>query len=1041
MIKKLLILLNFILITQTVLFSQISNVDRYRNDQKGDYKYRRKGIMDGNLVRTIFYNEGEVGQWPFQPSGEWPKGTGHSYLDGVGVLIASEVTAPKNNQVVHPLETNYREYVDQDPVTGLKWVLEPIPGYINPTSETPAINTHLTSWPAVWPAALDLTAEWNGYWYGYFGRGVMNSDFETFYVVDDSKDGEFKRDPYGYFPIASDLDRGGLGLRVEVRGFQWSHVLAEDIIFWHYDIVNISDYTYPKTAFGFYTDCGVGGKDDSGDDNASYDIKLDLAYCFDSDGLGTPGNWKTGYYGYAYLESPGNATNGIDDDQDGIVDERRDDGIDNDHDWNGYVDVNNNGKWDADQNEPLNDDVGKDGVGPLDPQYLGPDAGEGDGIPTDGEPNFDKTDKDESDQIGLTAVSIYRLGEGGTGGGWAKDDESMWLKMNAGSFDTAIQKSNISMVFASGLFPLEQGRRERFSMALVFGNDLEDISFNKETVQQIYNANYNFSKPPSKPKLTAVPGDKKVFLYWDAKAEDSRDPFLGYEKGNPAFGYKKDFEGYLVYRSEEAEFNDIKLVTDSKGDAKYWVPIAQFDLKDSIKGPDPVGVNGAHFWMGNNTGLQHSYIDTDVKNGKKYYYALVSYDMGDPKFGTKGLQPSECTKIISEDYVGGLQFVDVNCAVVTPNAPSAGYVPAQIVGNVKKVASGQGTGTITPTILNPAEIKDGASYKVEFTSTATFPQYKTKTFSLVRTYNGVTDTLNAALDSTFMGKNNFTPPFDGLTMEVNNDTSILPIDTLSGWIVGKNVNLAVIPFPDNTNRALPWPNDYEIRFSDQPQDTCYFNQPPLYTKFPVNFKIFNITTGAQCKLAVKDNDGSGSLTYGDVIQVLEFLGAPSLATSKIAWNVSYFPPFNPGLTPVDPSPGDIFRITTSKPFKTGDFFSFITKQVSSDNDLAKTQMDQINVVPNPYLGTASWERRNLNSTGRGERKIDFTHLPSQCTIRIYSMTGALVKTIRKEAGLSNGTVSWDLVSDDGMEVAYGVYLYHVEAPGIGEHIGKFALIK
>jgi hypothetical protein len=34
-----------------------------------------------------------------------------------------------------------------------------------------------------------------------------------------------------------------------------------------------------------------------------------------------------------------------------------------------------------------------------------------------------------------------------------------------------------------------------------------------------------------------------------------------------------------------------------------------------------------------------------------------------------------------------------------------------------------------------------------------------------------------------------------------------------------------------------------------------------------------------------------------------------------------------------------------------------------------------------------------------------------------------------------------LISEDGMDVAFGVYVYHVDAPGIGEHIGKFALIK
>jgi len=28
-----------------------------------------------------------------------------------------------------------------------------------------------------------------------------------------------------------------------------------------------------------------------------------------------------------------------------------------------------------------------------------------------------------------------------------------------------------------------------------------------------------------------------------------------------------------------------------------------------------------------------------------------------------------------------------------------------------------------------------------------------------------------------------------------------------------------------------------------------------------------------------------------------------------------------------------------------------------------------------------------------------------------------------------------------MDIAYGIYLYHVDAPGVGEHIDKFAVIK
>lgn len=1039
MLKKL-ILIAVLIITEISLAQVTPQTQLYREEPKGNIQFRREGVMDGNQIRTLFYNNGEVGQWPYQPSGEWPKGSGHSYLDGVCVLIASEVTAPGTGQKIHPLETSYREWMDKDPSTGEIWGLEPVPGYVNPSSTKPAINTDPKSWPDFWPVALNLTPEWNGYWYGYFGRGVLNSDFETFFVMDDSRDKEFTRTPFNYYPIASDQDRGGLGLRVEVRGFQWSHVLAEDIIFWHYDIVNISDFSYPTTLFGFYTDCGVGGTDDSEDDNASFDLRLDLAYCYDSNGLGVPDNWQTGYYGYAYLESPGNGFDGIDNDQDGLIDERRDDGIDNDGDWIPYSDLNGNGEWDPDENEPLNNDVGKDGVGPFDRQYTGPDEGEGDGVPTDGEPNFDKTDKDESDQIGLTAVSIYRLGQGGTGGGWPKDDESMWLKMTAGTFDTSLQRANISMVFASGPFPLYQNLRERFSMALVFGENLDDIMFNKETVQQIYNANYNFSKPPIKPILTAIPGDQKVILYWDNIAEESRDPFLGYQNGDPTQGYKKDFEGYLIYRSTEPEFNDIKVITDSKGSPKYWKPIAQFDLKDGIKGPDPVGINGAHFWRGDDTGLQYSYVDTDVKNGVKYYYACVSYDMGDPNFGTAGLQPSECTKIITEDFAGNLQFVDINCAVVVPNAPVAGYVPPQIQGDTKHVSEGVGTGSLQLSILDPRTVLEGAQYSIEFSSSNDYPLYHSKSYKIIKTYNGVTDTI-LTVDSTYFGVERISPPFDGMAISVLNDTVVTIIDTLTGWLVG-NSNLIVYPFPDATPiRGIPWPADYEITFYDTPQDTCYIQSPPLYRRFPVNLKVWNKTEGKYSKIAVKDNDGSQSLTIGDQIQILEFQGAISPSNVRFAWNLTYDAPFDPNATPIYPANGDKYLISTTKQFKTGDKFIFTTKAVNVDKNLAKEQLSKIDVVPNPYLGAAVWERRNLNSTGRGERKIDFINLPNQCTIRIYTITGQLIKTLYKDSGFLDGTISWNLVTDDGMDAAYGVYVYHVDAPGVGEYIGKFALIK
>jgi len=1008
----------------------------YRDDSRGDVQFRKEGVMDGNRVTTLFNNDGEIAHWPFQPSSVWPKGTDHSYLDGVALLIGAKIAAPGNGRVVTPMISAYREEVSKDPVTGEEWVLQPVPGYVNPSATRPAINKDPSTWPDAWPAALGLTSAWNGYWYGYFGRGVSNADFETYYVMDDSKMKKFSRAPFSYFPIASDSTRAGLGLRVEVRGFQWSHVLAEDIIFWHYDIVNISDHDYDTTCFGFYTDPGVGGTNNNGN-SARYNTKLDLAYAWSTSGLGVPGNYKTGYVGYAYLESPGNPWNGIDDDEDVMIDERRDDNIDNNHNWIAFSDLNKNGNWDP--GEPLNDDVGRDGVGPTDPQYTGPDEGEGDGIPTHGEPNFDETDKDESDQIGLQAISIYILADKGPTGGWPKNDDVMWGKMNGGFRDTLIQNTNISMVFSSGPFPWKQTRRERFSMALAFGSDLDNLIFNKQTVQDIYNANYNFSKPPYTPRVTAVPGNGQVFLYWDAVAELSVDRFLGFEDPNDlSKGYKKNFEGYLVYRSTEPEFNDIKVITDSKGEPKYWKPIGQFDLIDSIAGPDPVGINGAHFWRGSNTGLQHSYIDTDVKNGVRYYYAVVSYTKGDPNRGTRGLQPTECPKIITADYAGTIKFVDINCAVVTPNAAAAGYHPPSIEGSLDKATQGLGTGRLNLIVFDPSLVKEGDEYTVQFKANAPLPKYSTTSANIMMKRGTKIDTVLRNFTADNFGSDKYSFAFNGMVLSVLNDTVVSVVDSATGWVVGRS-NVFMRAAVDNSfiSRNVAWPSDYEIRFSGSVADTTAFDAAPQYPLMPVNFSITNTSTGKRVKFIIDDRDGSSTFTLGDTLRIVD--GYASESDFKIVYKVSYGRPF--GGTISYPQAGDRFVIKTRKPFFTGDIFSFKTHQARTDNDAAKNQLSDITVVPNPYIATAKWEPRSLYTSGRGDRKIEFKKLPAKCTVRIYTVTGSLVKTLYKDGSPMDGSLAWNLVSDDGMDIAYGLYVFHVQAEGIGEHVGKFAVVK
>jgi hypothetical protein len=64
-----------------------------------------------------------------------------------------------------------------------------------------------------------------------------------------------------------------------------------------------------------------------------------------------------------------------------------------------------------------------------------------------------------------------------------------------------------------------------------------------------------------------------------------------------------------------------------------------------------------------------------------------------------------------------------------------------------------------------------------------------------------------------------------------------------------------------------------------------------------------------------------------------------------------------------------------------------------------------------------------------------------CTIRIYTIAGRLVQTIEHNGRFNDGQEGWNLTSRDGMDIAFGVYLYHVEAPGIGSKIDRFAILK
>ena len=105
-------------------------------------------------------------------------------------------------------------------------------------------------------------------------------------------------------------------------------------------------------------------------------------------------------------------------------------------------------------------------------------------------------------------------------------------------------------------------------------------------------------------------------------------------------------------------------------------------------------------------------------------------------------------------------------------------------------------------------------------------------------------------------------------------------------------------------------------------------------------------------------------------------------------------------------------------------------------------MDSIKVVPNPYIATNLMETAVANPYLNQGRRLMFTHIPAKSIIRIYTPSGVLVDKIDVTNEPSNGIVHWDLLSREGLEVAAGMYIFHVKSNETGdEKVGKFAVIK
>lgn len=128
-----------------------------------------------------------------------------------------------------------------------------------------------------------------------------------------------------------------------------------------------------------------------------------------------------------------------------------------------------------------------------------------------------------------------------------------------------------------------------------------------------------------------------------------------------------------------------------------------------------------------------------------------------------------------------------------------------------------------------------------------------------------------------------------------------------------------------------------------------------------------------------------------------------------------------------PGPGDnpLYQFTTNG-----------FEATTADSKTAINALGKVRVVPNPYYGFSEYERDQL------DKRVKITNLPSRCVIRIFNLTGSLIRTIQHDQSTvtTDNSITWEdwnLQTDENLPIAGGVYIIHVDAGALGTSVQKW----
>lgn len=595
--------------------------------------------------------------------------------------------------------------------------------------------------------------------------------------------------------------------------------------------------------------------------------------------------------------------------------------------------------------------------------------------------------------------------------------------------------SAYNFIVSSGPLTIAASETLQMTAVVVCGEDSADLFENLMTAVLMADNYFLGSGPPNAPNVYGVPGYRSVTLYWEAEpSESSTDIMTG----------KQDFEGYKIYRSDDLGQTWGKQITNQKGEVVGYVPLAQFDRKDDIFGPDP-----AFPWqsLGDETGLKHTFVDSTVYNGIEYWYCVAAYDQGNQN--PDSLEPSY------ENSKG--RPAAANVVSVIPAGNPSGYAdPYVLEGGTLQPLSGVCDAQVMVDILNPNEIVPH-TYEVTFTVDSVFHDtvwVDTTTFTLFdvteqETLLHESEVSDSSLDNI--------PVIDGFRLILANSESGIhsmawthvqgDTCTFEWWtgylgtmaeetyitgapdfrIVVDQANPATVFVEDGFGGSHP-PIQIPIRIYDitdslNPVDVSDLGSLVDYAyAFPGDTTHF----GPEGWDLIPGGAGYNPFPEWVAVGFVDQIGCWTSGGDAV-----YFATQNGPATAIPPTDGDEYTIVTYKPFSEQIVYRFtmVPPMIHTDS----IQLTQVRVVPNPYILNSRFESTPY------DRRLMFTNLPQQCEIKIYNIAGEHINTIRHTSTLSYEY--WDLRTKYGLEVAYGMYIYVVTTDTGAKAKGKFVIIK